>query len=746
MTGNEEERGTEKRGTLSWEEALFFRTEVPEKKKEYFPGEEVALDFSLYIARGLRAQPGSYPVVQLGNRGKSMAIFRDYRKVNSENPDYEGVYRSARKVNGRIYDVFTFRTAILPSVTGSLLVSAKVNVLVTLPEERRNRQRRGGFFDDDDDPFFSAFFSRERRVTRVVEAPPVTLSVAPLPPLEKGAFATELVGDFTFSGAISPVGKWKTGEVGNLTITIMGRGNWEFLKMPPFAAPGFRAYPAEIKKSADKAVVSYILVPLEVYKGKEPNLFLPALAWFDPAAGKYRYFRWKERMEVEKGPFAPAAVSPVLPLPKSGLSGAEEKGDLSSGRKNEEGSSELFYLKEWKGVAAHVSPSGKLLFFLLLFGIPGILFPLFALFFKKYKGNEKDPFVLRKKEAARNKKSFLRDLANIPPEELSSFAPRIASQLSDTFSLPPGSDLSAAADFVKRKDPILGEKLKKISASSFMPGAASFTEEFRKELLKGLKKFLPLFLFAFLLFFAGELSASSPSAPSLLLEEAKAKSAYDSGNFAQSASLYSRLLQKVKNDPLLYYNCGNAYAKMGDDPRALACYERALRLSPRDRELRHNLALIRKRLLLPALERTPENPLEVLVMVRDRFLPEEWGILFAAGFLILGISIGMWILLSSPFFLKWGGTGGLLLMLLSLLAILTILPGRYSGKEAVVTGEKTIVYTLPSPKAPPARSFLLKRGELVEIREKRKDWARIHLGHHEGWVLRKDITSLWEGK
>lgn len=736
VNSNEGRRGREEKGSLSWEEALFFRIEVPEKKKEYFPGEEINVDFSLYIVRGLRAQIASYPAVTFGSSGKSMAIFRDYRKVNNENPDYEGVYRSVKEVNGRKYDVYSFRTAILPSLAGNLSISAKVNTLVTLPDERRDQRRRGSFWDDDDDPFFSSFFSRDRRVTRVVKAPEIALAVSPLPAVEKGAFSTDLVGNYTFSAVLSPVKGWKTGEVGNLTLTVSGSGNMDFLKAPSLDLPGFRVYPPEIKKSPGKAEIAYVLIPLEVYQGKHPNLILPPLAYFDPVKGKYQYFRWQERMTIEKGPLASAASSsPVkaLPLPRT----APENGE--SRKAEEKPNDELLYLKEWKGE----SNLGNTLLQSILLGLAGLLFPIFALIYRRYRGKTADPRLLRKKEASRNKKDLFRTLEKIPLSELSSLAPRIATQLSDTFSLAPGCDLKEAAGFVKGRDRKLGEDLERIAESSFMPGFASFTEEFRRDLLKRLKKLLPLLLFAFFFTFAGEAMGKSPS---LIQEGAEAAKAYDSGDFARSAALYTRLLEKVKNDPVLYYNCGNAYARMGDDPRALACYERALRLSPREKSLRHNLALVRKRLMLPSLDRSPENPLEVMQIIRDQFLPEEWGLFLAFGIFILGLSAGMGILFSSGDWFKWGGAAGGLILLVSLAAILTLLPARYSGREGIVTGEKPLVYTLPSLQASLSKSFFLKKGELIEIKEKRRDWARIRLGSHEGWIPLKDMTALWDGK
>lgn len=70
----------------------------------------------------------------------------------------------------------------------------------------------------------------------------------------------------------------------------------------------------------------------------------------------------------------------------------------------------------------------------------------------------------------------------------------------------------------------------------------------------------------------------------------EANSLYNKGNYAAAAQAYEFLLQK-NISPSLYYNLGNAYYKQDSIAKAVIAYERALRLSPDDNDIKFNLQL-----------------------------------------------------------------------------------------------------------------------------------------------------------
>jgi len=68
---------------------------------------------------------------------------------------------------------------------------------------------------------------------------------------------------------------------------------------------------------------------------------------------------------------------------------------------------------------------------------------------------------------------------------------------------------------------------------------------------------------------------------------------YAKGKFSDAADAYEKILQSGAQSPALLFNAGNAEFKAGHLGLAIAAYRRASQLSPRDDEIRANLAFVR---------------------------------------------------------------------------------------------------------------------------------------------------------
>jgi tetratricopeptide (TPR) repeat protein len=68
---------------------------------------------------------------------------------------------------------------------------------------------------------------------------------------------------------------------------------------------------------------------------------------------------------------------------------------------------------------------------------------------------------------------------------------------------------------------------------------------------------------------------------------------YAEGKFVEAAGAYEKILASGAASPNLLFNCGNAEFKSGHLGKAIAALRRAELLSPRDSEIRANLAFVR---------------------------------------------------------------------------------------------------------------------------------------------------------
>jgi len=76
---------------------------------------------------------------------------------------------------------------------------------------------------------------------------------------------------------------------------------------------------------------------------------------------------------------------------------------------------------------------------------------------------------------------------------------------------------------------------------------------------------------------------------------------YGQGKFADAAAAYEKLIQSGEVSAALYFNLGNAFFKAGQFGRAIAAYDQAGHLAPRDPDLRANLQFARNQIQGPTL-------------------------------------------------------------------------------------------------------------------------------------------------
>lgn len=82
---------------------------------------------------------------------------------------------------------------------------------------------------------------------------------------------------------------------------------------------------------------------------------------------------------------------------------------------------------------------------------------------------------------------------------------------------------------------------------------------------------------------------------------------YADSKYNEVSSAYEELLLNESNqeNPAYYYNLGNAYYQSGKVAEAILAFERALRLSPNDADIKHNLKLARLKVIDPIDTQAP---------------------------------------------------------------------------------------------------------------------------------------------
>ena len=198
--------------------------------------------------------------------------------------------QSLQSINGRSYEVLTFKTAITPVKSGKLeLVAKDARAIVQVPRRPSARHRSPfdlfGMDDPFNDPFFADPFTGLGEQHEVkFSSDTVTIQVKPLPPNPPPSFSGA-VGHFSLTSDVKP----KSAQVGDpLTVTasISGRGNFDRVNAPILENDqGWHSYPPSSNFKADDDIgisgtktFDMVFTPNEPKKAVPPLLF----SYFDP--------------------------------------------------------------------------------------------------------------------------------------------------------------------------------------------------------------------------------------------------------------------------------------------------------------------------------------------------------------------------------------------------------------------------------------------------------------------------------
>ncbi|HSH05683.1 MAG TPA: tetratricopeptide repeat protein [Anaerolineae bacterium] len=215
-----------------------------------------------------------------------------------------------------------------------------------------------------------------------------------------------------------------------------------------------------------------------------------------------------------------------------------------------------------------------------------------------------------------------------------------------------------------------------------------------------------------------------------------ANAVYENGRYAEAAQLYEQLVRAGFEEGALYYNLGNAYFQQGELGRAILNYKRAMLLTPRDRDVRANLALARGQ----RIDRYDEGEGTLLE------LWSGWTRRWMTVNEMAGLVLGLWCLVM-VMVMVYGRLGTeargwgrwlLLVVVVVWLGGVMSLGNRVYLAEArpagvVVTGE---VAVLSGPGEQYGVAFELHSGAEVAVLEGRGSWVRLALPGDElqGWV------------
>ena len=215
----------------------------------------------------------------------------------------------------------------------------------------------------------------------------------------------------------------------------------------------------------------------------------------------------------------------------------------------------------------------------------------------------------------------------------------------------------------------------------------------------------------------------------------EANTSYRTGAQAKAAELYESLVEQEPRVATFYYDLANTYVRLGKLSRAILNYEKALRLDPRNGDIRENLRYTRG-LLEYRVEDTRNWYLKateaVLKYTTER---EVYAVVLAVLFVFLAGGILYFLSGRGVFWNPWQQFVFVVLLLALLVALGKQVQSNVIRDAIVMQKECEARY---GPSEHDQVAFRMGEGIKVFVMDRREDWSRVLLTNGEsGWQNRR---------
>lgn len=223
----------------------------------------------------------------------------------------------------------------------------------------------------------------------------------------------------------------------------------------------------------------------------------------------------------------------------------------------------------------------------------------------------------------------------------------------------------------------------------------------------------------------------------------QANKAYLEGEYSKAIESFTALTSQGYNSTALFYNLGNAYMKNDKLAQAILHYEKALKLSPNDEDIKNNLELAKEKVDTPVLEIPDFLPLRIWKSIASGLSANLWMVFQ----ILLGIAILVGVYLWRISLETSKRSRGLLIVVSSLILFLfCYAAGRTSHSldtlsEVGIIMDKTSLMGGPEKRS--EEKEVLHPGVKVKIMDRLDDWYQVQLmNKDEGWVSQEVVEMI----
>ena len=219
---------------------------------------------------------------------------------------------------------------------------------------------------------------------------------------------------------------------------------------------------------------------------------------------------------------------------------------------------------------------------------------------------------------------------------------------------------------------------------------------------------------------------------------------YKNNQYQLAIDEYNKLVEQGYEGTSLYYNLGNAHYRLGKVGFAILYYEKALKFSPSDEDVKHNLALAKLNLVDKVDELPPFFIFNIWEGLLASFSVSGWTIIIYIIFILLLLAVIAYFFSRSvtqqriSFFT---GIGILVLLFLSISLLAVKMNKEFNIKNGIIVETSVIVKSAPDNSS--KDEFSIHEGLKVRLEDKVDDWVKISLSDGKvGWIIEKSLGII----
>ena len=219
---------------------------------------------------------------------------------------------------------------------------------------------------------------------------------------------------------------------------------------------------------------------------------------------------------------------------------------------------------------------------------------------------------------------------------------------------------------------------------------------------------------------------------------------YKNGSYEKAIDEYKLLVDQGYEGTALYYNLGNCYYRVGKIGYAILYYEKALKISPSDEDVQHNINFAR----LSTVDRIQPLPrfflFEWWENLLNSFSENGWAYIVLVVYLMLILLIGFYFFARSVVQQKIIFFSGIAFVFILAICI-SLLVVKINREENLKSGVivEQVVTVKSGPEDTSTDAFVVHEGLKVNLEDKLDNWVKIRLADGKvGWVENNIVRQI----